>query len=226
MGVLVEATGFEPTTSWSRTKRATKLRYASIACRDLLQYIKGKGDLQAILRRFSKTEAYSSLFVLFSRAAGHNFLCGRFVKILAEILCMLYNVFDMAKFLSRSPEETRAWAEAYASTLAPGDVVLLEGEMGAGKTVIAQGIAKGLGVKEDVLSPTYAYVNSYAPMFHFDCYRIENERQAEELGFADYFDAGKICLVEWSENIASLLPAHCKKIAIRKTDETQREIEF
>lgn len=130
----------------------------------------------------------------------------------------------MATFLSHSPEETRSWAEQYAKQLSPGDVVLLEGEMGAGKTVLAQGIARGLGVKEDVLSPTYAYVNSYAPMFHFDCYRIGSVRQAEELGFADYFDAGRICLLEWSENIAPLLPADCKKILIRKRGEGEREI--
>lgn len=130
----------------------------------------------------------------------------------------------MAVFYSRSPEETFAWAAAYAKTLRAGDVVLLDGEMGAGKTVLAQGIARGLGVEEDVLSPTYAYVNSYGPMFHFDCYRIETLRQAEELGFSDYFEAGKICLVEWSEKIAGLLPPHCKKICIRKAGETEREI--
>lgn len=130
----------------------------------------------------------------------------------------------MAIFLSRSPEQTLAWAENYAKTLSAGDVVLLDGEMGAGKTVLAQGIARGLGVCEDVLSPTYAYVNSYAPMFHFDCYRIESLRQAEELGFADYFEAGKICLVEWSERIAPLLPAGCKRVLIRKTGENEREI--
>ena len=130
----------------------------------------------------------------------------------------------MAIFLSRSPEQTLAWAENYAKTLSAGDVALLDGEMGAGKTVLAQGIARGLGVCEDVLSPTYAYVNSYAPMFHFDCYRIESVRQAEELGFADYFEAGKICLVEWSERIAPLLPAGCKRVLIRKTGENEREI--
>ena len=130
----------------------------------------------------------------------------------------------MAIFLSRSPEQTLAWAENYAKTLSAGDVVLLDGEMGAGKTVLAQGIARGLGVCEDVLSPTYAYVNSYAPMFHFDCYRIESVRQAEELGIADYFEAGKICLVEWSERIAPLLPAGCKRVLIRKTGENEREI--
>ena len=137
---------------------------------------------------------------------------------------MLYNIRYMAVFISHSPEETHAWAEAFAKTLSAGDVVLLEGEMGAGKTAFAQGVARGLGIKEDVLSPTYAYVNSYEPMFHFDCYRIESERQAEELGFSDYFDAGKICLVEWSENIAGLLPADCKKVVIRKVNEEEREI--
>lgn len=130
----------------------------------------------------------------------------------------------MAVFLSHSPEETFRWAQNYAKSLSAGDVVLLEGEMGAGKTVLAQGIARGLGVQEDVLSPTYAYVNSYGPMFHFDCYRIVSERQAEELGFADYFDSGKICLVEWSENIRGLLPEHCKKITIAKRGEREREI--
>ena len=137
---------------------------------------------------------------------------------------MLYNIRYMAVFISHSPEETHAWAEAFAKTLSAGDVVLLEGEMGAGKTAFAQGVARGLGVTEDVLSPTYAYVNSYEPMFHFDCYRIESERQAEELGFSDYFDAGKICLVEWSQNIAGLLPADCKKVVIRKVSEEEREI--
>ena len=138
---------------------------------------------------------------------------------------MRYNIRDMAIFLSHSPEETKSFAAQYAKTLRPGDVVLLEGEMGAGKTAFAQGVARGLGVTEDVLSPTYAYVNSYEPMFHFDCYRIESERQAEELGFADYFDLGGICLVEWSENIAGLLPEEVKRVTVRKSGETQREIE-
>ena len=133
----------------------------------------------------------------------------------------MYYTVDM---VTDSEEQTIEFAAQYARTLKKGDVVILGGEMGAGKTVIAQGIARGLGVKEDVLSPTYAYVNSYEPMFHFDCYRIENVRQAEELGFADYFDAGKICLVEWSENIAPLLPEHCKKITVRKTGDGEREI--
>ena len=131
----------------------------------------------------------------------------------------------MAVFISSSEGETFRWAEEYAKTLHPGDTVLLDGEMGAGKTAVAKGIAKGLGISEEVTSPTYAYINSYEDrLFHFDCYRITSERQAEELGFADYFEAGKVCLVEWSENIRGLLPEHCKTIFIRKIGEREREI--
>ena len=82
---------------------------------------------------------------------------------------MRYNV-HMAVFISSSEGETFRWAEEYATTLRPGDTVLLDGEMGAGKTLIAKGIAKGLGILEEVTSPTYAYINSYeGTLYHFDC---------------------------------------------------------
>lgn len=99
--------------------------------------------------------------------------------------------------------------------------------MGAGKTAIAKGIAAGLGIAEEVTSPTYAYINAYGDtLFHFDCYRVTSEAQALALGFADYFEAGGICLVEWSENIAGLLPERCKKIVLKKRGEEEREISF
>lgn len=99
--------------------------------------------------------------------------------------------------------------------------------MGAGKTVLAKGIARGLNIDADVTSPTYAYVNSYENrLFHFDCYRISSERQAFELGLADYFDAGGICLVEWSENIRGLLPETCKRVTISGHGDGVREIIF
>ncbi len=133
----------------------------------------------------------------------------------------------MADFISRSPEETLAWAEQFAKSLRPNDTVLLLGEMGAGKTLIAKGIAKGLGIREEVTSPTYAYVNAYDDyLFHFDCYRVTSEEQAFRLGLADYFGAGGICLVEWSENIAGLLPEDVKRIEIIKRGEVDREIRF
>ena len=133
----------------------------------------------------------------------------------------------MAVFLSDSEEQTFRWAEEYAKSLRGGDTVLLGGEMGAGKTLIAKGIAKGLGIGCEVTSPTYAYINDYeGRLFHFDCYRVESEEQAFALGFADYFDLGGICLVEWCENIAGLLPLNCKKIEIIKRGETERERRF
>ncbi len=133
----------------------------------------------------------------------------------------------MAIFVSHSPEETMLWAENYAKTLEAGDTVLLDGNMGAGKTALAKGIARGLGIFDEVTSPTYAYVNTYGDkLFHFDCYRILSERQAEELGFSDYFLAGGVCLVEWSENIAGLLPENCKRVRISGMGDGPREIEF
>ena len=139
---------------------------------------------------------------------------------------MRYNT-HMAEFISASENSTAQWAEHYAKTLSAGDTVLLIGEMGAGKTVIAKGIAKGLGIREEVTSPTYAYINASSDrLFHFDCYRIADAGHALTLGFADYFEAGGICLVEWSENIAEIPPPHCKRVDIVKRGEEEREIGF
>ena len=131
----------------------------------------------------------------------------------------------MSIFISTSREETEKFAQKFAKTLRAGDVVLLDGDMGAGKTVFAKGVAKGLGIEEEVTSPTYAYMNDYdGRLFHYDCYRIESVAQAESLGLADYFDMGGICLIEWAQNIAPLLPKYVKKVAIKKLDENRREI--
>ena len=131
----------------------------------------------------------------------------------------------MEKFISNSREETHAFAKAYAKTLKAGDTVLLDGDMGAGKTVFAKGVAEGLNIQEEVTSPTYAYMNDYdGVLFHYDCYRIESVEQAERLGLADYFDMGGICLVVWSQNITPLLPKICKRVQIKKLDENRREI--
>ena len=133
----------------------------------------------------------------------------------------------MAKFISESAEQTREFAKNYAAKLRGGDVLLLDGEMGAGKTVFVQGLAAGLGISEQPTSPTYAYMNDYdGRLFHYDCYRIQSPRQAENLGLADYFELGGVCLVEWSENIAPLLPERLKRVKIRKIDENTREIEY
>ncbi len=147
-------------------------------------------------------------------------------KGIAKFTQRYYNK-DMAKCISQSEEETFEIAKAYAQTLRAGDVVLLDGEMGAGKTAFSKGVAAGLGIEEEVTSPTYAYMNDYdGRLFHYDCYRIESVAQAESLGLADYFDMGGICLIEWSQNIASLLPKNVKRVRIVKIDESTREIEY
>ena len=133
----------------------------------------------------------------------------------------------MAIFISKSRGQTEQFATEYAKTLKPYDVVLLDGDMGAGKTVFAKGVARGLGIEEEVTSPTYAYMNDYdGRLFHYDCYRIESVAQAENLGLADYFEMGGVCLVEWAQNIAPLLPKKVKRVCIRKVSENEREIEY
>ncbi len=132
----------------------------------------------------------------------------------------------METFISHSEEETLAFAARYGAALKPGDIVLLDGEMGMGKTVLAKGMIAGMGITEPVTSPTYAYVNEYeGRVFHFDCYRIESEAQALGLGLADLLERGGICLIEWSENIKGLLPAGVKRVSIAGSGE-RREIVF
>lgn len=131
----------------------------------------------------------------------------------------------MAVFISRSAEQTMKFAEDFARTLKGGDVVLLNGSMGAGKTVFAKGVAAGLGIEEEVVSPTYAYMNDYGGrLYHYDCYRLTSGAQAEALGLCDYFYGDGVCLIEWAENIAEVLPANCRKVDIKKLDGDGREI--
>lgn len=127
--------------------------------------------------------------------------------------------------ISDSEKNTIQIAKEYAKTLVPGDVVLLEGEMGAGKTVFVKGIAEALGIPDEITSPTYAYMNDYdGKLYHYDCYRLTSGAQAEALGLCDYFYGKGICVIEWAENIAELLPEHCKRVRIEKRGENEREI--
>ena len=133
----------------------------------------------------------------------------------------------MASFISRGEEQTLRFAEQYAKSLKGGDVVILEGEMGAGKTVFAKGVALGLGISDEITSPTYAYMNDYGgKLYHYDCYRLSCGGQAEALGLCDYFYADGICLIEWASNIADVLPEHYKKVTISKISENARMIEY
>jgi tRNA threonylcarbamoyladenosine biosynthesis protein TsaE len=106
-------------------------------------------------------------------------------------------------------DATRAFGERLGRLLEPGDVVCLSGDLGAGKTTLAQGIAAGLGVEEPVSSPTFALVQEYAgraPVFHLDVYRLASLDELIDLGFPELWHAGGVILIEWPEQIAPALP--------------------
>lgn len=129
--------------------------------------------------------------------------------------------------ITNSPEETFELAKKYAALLKKNDVVLLGGDMGAGKTVFCKGVAAGLGITAEITSPTYAYMNDYdGVLYHYDCYRLSGGEQALSLGLTDYFDAGGVCLIEWAENIADVLPKTVKRVNIKIIDDNKREIEL
>ena len=130
-------------------------------------------------------------------------------------------------YITENAEQTMNLGEAFAKKLKNGDVVLLKGEMGAGKTVFVKGIAKALGITERITSPTYAYMNDYdGKLYHYDCYRLSSGEDAESLGLTDYFYADGIRVIEWSENIADVLPKNAISVTIEKTGENQRRIEL
>ena len=133
----------------------------------------------------------------------------------------------MAVFVSRSPEETLEFAKGYAAKLNGGDIVLLEGDLGAGKTQFAKGVALGLGIFDEVLSPTYAYMNDYdGKLYHFDFYRLKSGAAAEAMGLCDYFYAGGVCLIEWGENVKDVLPENVRHVKIEKLGDNVREIYY
>ena len=113
----------------------------------------------------------------------------------------------MTEFITNSEEETLLAAEKLARELRAGDIILYEGEMGAGKTAFTKGIARYLEVDDEVTSPTFALVHEYdgkIPLFHFDMYRINSYDDLYAIGFFDYLDRGGIIAAEWSENIEGL----------------------
>ncbi len=129
------------------------------------------------------------------------------------------------EYITKSVEQTFALAKEYAKTLNNGDVVILSGDLGAGKTAFTKGLAAGLNIADEVTSPTYAYLNVYGErLYHYDCYRLSCGEDAENLGLTDYFCGNNICVIEWAENISDVLPENCKRVTITKIDENTRKI--
>ena len=131
------------------------------------------------------------------------------------------------EYITNSPSETEAVGAALAKVLKSGTIIAYRGDLGAGKTAFTRGLARGLGVKEPVTSPTYTIVNEYLggtmPLFHFDMYRLGSEDELFDIGWEDYLDRGGVCAVEWSENVEDAMEdAIC--ITIEKLGEDSRQI--
>ena len=126
----------------------------------------------------------------------------------------------MAVFISHSAEETINFAKDYARTLKGGDVVLLNGDMGAGKTVFAKGLGSGLGVRGNIKSPTYTLMCSYEgdsmPFFHFDAYNLKGIDDFYDLGFDEFLSKDGVVLIEWASVLAGDFPDDYIHIAIKK----------
>lgn len=131
-------------------------------------------------------------------------------------------------FVTNSAAETISLGEKIGKRLRGGDVVAYSGGLGAGKTTITRGISVGLGLGDEVTSPTFALVNEYrgreVSLVHFDMYRINSAADLETTGFFDYMDEDTVIAVEWSENIAEELPEDCVKIHIERIDDETRRI--
>ena len=142
---------------------------------------------------------------------------------------MLYNYsMETREFISHSVSDTEAFAKQLAKTFVGGEVLLLHGELGAGKTHFVKGLAAGLGVDDVVTSPTFALHNSYTgrlTLNHFDFYRIEDSEEVVVLGLNEFFyDKQAVSAIEWSENVKDLLPKGCVTVKIEKIDENSRKI--
>lgn len=118
----------------------------------------------------------------------------------------------------REENETRQFGLELAEQLKKGDVVALIGDLGTGKTALTKYIAQGLGISEQITSPTFTIVQEYTsgrlPMYHFDVYRIGDPEEMYELGYEEYFWGNGVCIVEWADLIEDLLPENARKIYI------------
>ena len=131
--------------------------------------------------------------------------------------------------ITHSAAETRELGERLAERLKAGDVILLEGELGAGKSELARGIARGLGVTETVTSPSFTILNVYEsgriPLYHFDWYRLESSEELYELGMDEYLGGDGIALVEWPAMCPDAVPAGCLRIRSEAEGENIRRID-
>lgn len=132
------------------------------------------------------------------------------------------------EYICKNLDDTKKLSEEFSKTLVGGEVITLNGDLGAGKTTFTQFLAKAFGIKEAVTSPTFTLMNQYLSgrlkLYHFDMYRIDDIDEILETGLTEYFGAkDAVCLIEWAENIKPLLPQKLIKISIEKLGENERK---
>ncbi|WP_291966061.1 tRNA (adenosine(37)-N6)-threonylcarbamoyltransferase complex ATPase subunit type 1 TsaE [Caloramator sp.] len=132
-------------------------------------------------------------------------------------------------FVTNNERETFELGYKIGTKLKKGDVISLNGDLGAGKTHLTKGIAAGLGVDDYITSPTFTIVNEYMgrlPFYHFDVYRIDDIYEMYEIGFDEYLYGDGVCVVEWGDMVEELLPKNKIYIYIKKLDDSIREVQI
>ena len=132
------------------------------------------------------------------------------------------------KVVTHSDEETMQIAQNMESEKFPGMVICLNGELGSGKTMFVKGFATGLGIQENITSPTFNIIKEYldgeAPLYHMDVYRLEGDK--ESVGIADYFNKDGVVIIEWADMISDILPDERLDIEFTVVDENTRKLKF
>ena len=134
--------------------------------------------------------------------------------------------------VSDSPEETFSLGQRIAELLSPGSVIALKGALGSGKTCLAKGIARGIGVTDNITSPTYTIINEYHTndikypvLYHIDAYRLNDDKDFEDIGGTEVINSGRISIIEWSERIPKSLPDNAIIVSFEITGPTSRLIQ-
>ena len=134
----------------------------------------------------------------------------------------------MGLTILNSVEAAQAVGASWAANLVGGEIIALHGVLGAGKTQLAKGLAKGLGFRGDVTSPTFTIVHEYRggrlPVYHIDLYRIQSEKEAAEIGLEEYLPSDGVTVIEWPDRIASILPPETQHWELEVVSLTERVI--
>lgn len=138
----------------------------------------------------------------------------------------------MKEIIIKDLDDLQRGANELLDSLGDHTVVAFDAPMGAGKTTLIAEMCRSLGVEDDTSSPTFAIVNEYRSMdsgaliYHFDCYRIKDNREAEDMGIEDYFYSGALCLIEWPDRVEDFIPDDALRVSIEVLDDGTRKLKI